>query len=70
LDQVLFEVISAFATCGFTLAFTGQLNHFGQLVIAFVMFWGRLGALTIAVALAGTPKRGVVGYPEGQVLIG
>jgi trk system potassium uptake protein TrkH len=70
LDQVLFEVISAFATCGFTLAFTGQLNLFGQLVIAFVMFWGRLGALTIAVALAGTPKRGVVGYPEGQVLIG
>lgn len=70
LDQVLFEVISAFATCGFTLAFTTELNLFGQLVIAFVMFWGRLGALTIAVALAGTPKREVVGYPEGQVLIG
>lgn len=70
LDQVLFEVISAFATCGFTLAFTAQLNLFGQLVIAFVMFWGRLGALTIAVALAGTTKREPIRYPEAQVLIG
>lgn len=70
LDQVLFEVISAFATCGFTLAFTYQLNLFGQLMIAFVMFWGRLGALTIAVALAGTTRREPIRYPEGQVLIG
>jgi trk system potassium uptake protein TrkH len=70
LDQVLFEVISAFATCGFSLAFTTELNLFGQLMIAFVMFWGRLGALTIAVALAGTSKRELIRYPEGQVLIG
>jgi trk system potassium uptake protein TrkH len=70
LDQVLFEVISAFATCGFSLAFTTELNLFGQLVIAFVMFWGRLGALTVAVALAGSPKRELISYPEGQVLIG
>lgn len=70
LDQVLFEVISAFATCGFTLAFTTELNLFGQLVITFVMFWGRLGALTVAVALAGTTKREPIRYPEGQVLIG
>jgi trk system potassium uptake protein TrkH len=70
LDQVLFEVISAFATCGFTLAFTGQLNVFGQLVIVFVMFWGRLGALTVILALAGMPKQELVEYPEGQVLIG
>ncbi|MBL8062652.1 MAG: hypothetical protein JNK32_06510 [Anaerolineales bacterium] len=70
LDQVLFEVISAFATCGFSLAFTTELNLFGQLVISFVMFWGRLGALTVAVALAGSPKRELINYPEAQVLIG
>ena len=28
------------------------------------------GETLVAVALAGTPKREVVGYPEGQVLIG
>jgi trk system potassium uptake protein TrkH len=71
LDQVAFEVVSAFATCGLTLNFTGQLNGFGQLVIVLVMFWGRLGALTIVVALAqqqGRPQP--VQYPEEQILIG
>lgn len=72
LESAFFEVISAFATCGLTLAFTNELNLFGQLVICFVMFWGRLGALTIIVALAQTQQRQVqpVTYPEEQVLIG
>ncbi len=71
-EQAFFEVISAFATCGLTLAFTYELNWFGQLVIMFVMFWGRLGALTIIVALARTQQRSAqpVTYPEEQILIG
>jgi trk system potassium uptake protein TrkH len=36
-----------------------------------MMFWGRLGALTILVALARQQQRGdPVSYPEEQVLIG
>jgi trk system potassium uptake protein TrkH len=70
LDLALFEVISAFATCGLTLAFTPQLNPFGLLVIAVVMFWGRLGALTIVVALAQTAPPQAVFYPEETLLIG
>lgn len=71
LDQALFEVVSAFATCGLTLAFTGELNLIGQAVIMAVMFWGRLGALTIVTALGNlpAPTRRLV-YPEEQVLIG
>lgn len=71
LDMATFEVVSAFATCGLTLGFTSQLNIFGQLLICLVMFWGRLGALTIIVALAaqqGRPQP--VQYPEEQILIG
>lgn len=70
LDRALFEVISAFATCGLTLAFTGQLNPFGQAVIMLVMFWGRLGALTIVVALAQQAPPPLVTYPEEPLLIG
>ena len=70
LDRALFEVISAFATCGLTLAFTGQLNFFGQVVIMLVMFWGRLGALTIVVALAQQRAPQPVTYPEESLLIG
>ncbi len=71
LDEAAFEVVSAFATCGLSLGFTGRLNLFGQLVICLMMFWGRLGALTIIVAIAGRQGRALpVRYPEEQILIG
>jgi len=69
LDDALFEVSSAFATCGLSLGLTSKLNLFGQLVICVMMFWGRLGALTLVVALANQRPQLVV-YPEEQVLIG
>jgi trk system potassium uptake protein TrkH len=71
LDQVTFEVVSAFATCGLSLNFTNQLNGFGRVIIMLMMFWGRLGALTIVIALAqqqGRPQP--LQYPEEQILIG
>ncbi|WP_238613380.1 TrkH family potassium uptake protein [Candidatus Oscillochloris fontis] len=70
LDVAVFEVVSAFATCGLTLNFTSELNLFGQIVIALVMFWGRLGALTIVIALAQPGRTQLVSYPEEQILIG
>jgi len=70
LDVALFEVVSAFATCGLTLDFTGRLNLFGELVIILMMFWGRLGALTIIVAIAQQQTVRLVEYPEEQILIG
>ncbi len=69
LDDALFEVVSAFATCGLSLTLTSELNLFGQLVICVMMFWGRLGALTLVVALANQRPQ-LVAYPEEQVLIG
>lgn len=71
LDEVTFEVVSAFATCGLSLSFTEQLNPFGRVVIMLMMFWGRLGALTIVVALArGQRRPQPLQYPEEPILIG
>jgi trk system potassium uptake protein len=70
LDVVGFEVISAFATCGLSLGFTSELDWFGRLLIMFTMFWGRLGALTIIVSLAGIVRTKRIRYPEDRVLIG
>lgn len=70
LDFVLFEVVSAFATCGLSIGFTMKLDVFGQLLIMAVMFWGRLGALTIVSAIAVPRRKVVVAYPEEPVLIG
>lgn len=70
LDAAVFEVVSAFATTGLSLAFTAELNVFGQIVIMVMMFWGRLGALTLVVALAQQRRAARVQYPEAPVLIG
>ena len=69
LDRVLFEVVSAFATCGLSLEYTSYFDGIGQAVIAFVMFWGRLGALTIVLALGQLVPRGLIQYPEEKILI-
>jgi trk system potassium uptake protein len=70
LDSSLFEVISAFATCGLTLAYTPNLNVFSQFVIILVMMWGRLGALTVMVALTRPMQNPLFYYPEEKIMIG
>jgi trk system potassium uptake protein TrkH len=70
-SPALFEVVSAFSTTGLSLGVTGHLDTFGRLVIIAVMFWGRLGAITIMIALLkrGTRER-LKRYPEETVLVG
>lgn len=68
-QEALFESVSAFGTVGFSLGLTGRLDFLGQVLLMLLMFWGRLGALTIIVALAQprVPER--VGYPEESILL-
>lgn len=72
LAQAFFEVVSAFATCGLSVGATGGLNWFGRIVIMAMMFWGRLGPLTLVVALSQRRDRAsqLVKFPEEQILIG
>jgi trk system potassium uptake protein TrkH len=70
-EQALFEVVSAFSTVGLSLGITGDLTTVGRLIIIAMMIWGRLGAMTIVVALAQHRARaGLIGYPEGEILVG
>ena len=71
LSEVLFEVVSAFSTTGLSLGITAGLNTFGLWVLMIVMFCGRLGAVTIMIALLGRePRKKLVEFPEEFVLIG
>jgi trk system potassium uptake protein len=65
-----FEVISAFANAGYSLNFTSSLDNWGRFLIAFTMFWGRLGPLTIVVALAQSAHPSLVTRPEEPVILG
>jgi trk system potassium uptake protein TrkH len=67
---VTFEVISAFSNTGYSLGLTGDLNTFGRLLIAFTMFWGRLGPLTLVVLLAQRERPTYIRYPTEKVVLG
>jgi trk system potassium uptake protein TrkH len=71
LTEIAFEVVSAFSTTGLSLGITAGLNTFGLWVLMAVMFIGRLGAVTIMIAMLGRePRKRLVGYPEESILIG
>lgn len=69
--ELVFETTSAFATVGLTLGITTSLTVPGKLIIAFTMFAGRLGPLTLIMALARRKaKKRNIRYPEGKILVG
>ena len=74
--EILFETVSAFATVGTTLGITPFLSLVGKILIIIVMFIGRLGPITMAVALMvrrGNKENGSGGsiqYPEERVIVG
>ena len=69
-EAVLFEVISAFATVGLSTGLTAQLPPAGQLLLVALMFLGRVGIVTLVVALALNPDRRPYRYPEEKPLVG
>jgi Trk-type K+ transport system membrane component len=70
LDHVLFDVISAFATCGLSTGLTEKLPDAGVYVMAATMFCGRVGTVTLAAALAQSQRRQLFQNPEERPLVG
>ena len=71
--DLVFEATSAFATVGLSSVNTATLNQFSQALLIPVMFFGRVGPLTLALALASklenNPKNRIH-YPEEKIMIG
>jgi len=69
--DLFFESVSAFATVGLSLGITSKLSLAGKIIITITMFFGRLGPLTIAMALARRQvKKPLYRYPEGRITVG
>ena len=68
--NVLFEVVSAFATVGVSTGITASLSAGGKLVLVITMFMGRVGILLLMSALLGDPRPSKVHYPEESLLVG
>lgn len=69
-DQILFEVISAFATVGLSTGITGSLPVAAQAIIIVLMFAGRVGPIVLATALAARPQQRIFDYPDERPFIG
>ena len=68
---IFFEVVSAFATVGLTLGITPFLSVTGKLLISILMIVGRVGPLTLALAIGQKRKdAGNIKLPEGRIMIG
>lgn len=70
LDRVLFEVLSAFATCGLSTGLSAELPDAGKYVLTLLMFIGRTGTMTVGAALALRERRHLYRLPEERPIIG
>ena len=72
LQDILFEASSAMGTVGVSAIGTPNLSAAGRAVLLPMMFLGRVGPLTLAVALARRQSKGrsVSKYPEERIMIG
>jgi trk system potassium uptake protein TrkH len=65
-----FEAVSAFSTTGLTAGITSTFSVPGKLLITVLMFAGRLGPLTLALALSAKAESRGFELPQERVLIG
>lgn len=70
LAEVMFESVSACNTVGLSKGITPELTSPGRVVIMIAMFAGRLGPLTMLIALAGRAQPARYEYPSEDVGIG
>jgi trk system potassium uptake protein TrkH len=68
--KVIFELFSAFGTVGLSMGITPELSSLGKIIIMITMFTGRIGPLTLALALGERRRRGEFEYPSEEIMVG
>lgn len=70
--NILYEVVSAFATVGLTTGMTPVLHPVSKLLLIMMMFLGRVGPVTFALALTMISHKNNtdIVHPEGKVIVG
>ena len=67
LERLVFEVISSFATVGFSLNVTPELSSLGKSIIIFNMIVGRVGMISFLLAFMKPPSKSPLRYPETRI---
>lgn len=69
-EDVLFDVISGFATVGLSTGITETLPDPAVYVLAVTMFMGRVGTVTLAAAVAATSRSQLYSLPVERPIVG
>ena len=70
METSLFETFSAIATVGLTLGVTPSLSIFSHLILVLLMFFGRVGGLTIIFAAFSNKDKSILKYPTESIIAG
>lgn len=68
--DILFEIVSAFGTVGLSRGITPELTVSGKLLIAAVMFAGRIGLFSFAIAMSEVRDDTSYAFPEINLMVG
>ncbi|WP_294403228.1 TrkH family potassium uptake protein [uncultured Clostridium sp.] len=68
--DLLYEASSAIGTAGITTGVTQKIGTLSKFVIMLAMYFGRLGPITVFLALMKKNKKAGIRYPEAKILIG
>lgn len=68
--DILFEIVSAFGTVGLSRGITPDLSVTGKLLISLVMFAGRIGLFSFAVAMSEVKDDTSYTFPEINIMVG
>lgn len=66
---LIFECISAFGTVGLTLGITTEMSSMGKLILTLTMFIGRVGPLTLILAMVVKAKTRHYHYPKEKLTL-
>ncbi|MCK5146317.1 hypothetical protein KAR48_06145 [bacterium] len=68
--SLFFETVSAFGTVGLSTGITADLTIQSRWLVAMLMFLGRIGPLTLGIALAQGVAKKRIAFPDARILIG
>ncbi len=69
MEKIIFEAFSAFGTVGLSLGITSLLTEHSKIVLILLMFFGRVGMLSILVSLIRKAKYKNYKYPEEDIIL-
>ena len=70
MQECLFETASAIGTVGLTLGITPELGEISRLILVGLMFFGRVGGLTLIYAALSGAQKDVAKLPLGKMTVG